>query len=222
MRRDSSSAERFRPRGVLGWAIVLFMDYSYQYLRKSGNVRLECSITPMTIISLTNARLRPWAWEDAKPLVRHANNRNVSRNLRDVFPYPYTESDAHAWLERVVRVVPITNFVIEVHGEAAGSVGLRLKTDMYRRSAELGYWLGQAHWGRGIATEATRAMIKYGFREFDLIRIEADVIDRNLASVRVLEKAGLTLEGRLRRAVIKDEEILDTLLYAIVVETTAS
>src|SRR5262249_3390179 len=118
----------------------------------------------------------------------------------------------------VVDSLPVMNFAIEVNGEAAGSVGLRRKGDMYRRTAELGYWLSESHWGRGIVTEAARAMVRYGFQEFDFVRIEADVIERNLASIRVLEKAGLSMEGRLRKAAMKHGHIFDTLLYAIVKE----
>ena len=162
------------------------------------------------------ARLRPWAWADEDALVRHAHNRNIWRNLRDVFPHPYTHEDARAWLERVVDARPITNFAIEVDGDAAGSIGLRLHEDIHRLSAEIGYWLGEAHWGQGIATDAVVSMTRYGFKEFGLERIHAEVFEYNPASMRVLEKAGYELEGRLRRAAVKDGRVIDLYLYAIV------
>jgi RimJ/RimL family protein N-acetyltransferase len=167
-------------------------------------------------ILLSTCRLRPWAWEDADSLVRHANNPNVSRFLRDAFPFPYTPEAANEWLSRVVGREPVRNFVIDVGGEAVGSVSLRPKEDIYHRTAELAYWLSENHWGRGIATEAARAMVAYGFATFGLARIEADVMAPNQASVRVLEKTGLTLEGRLRKAMTKHGETVDALLYAIV------
>lgn len=165
---------------------------------------------------LSNALLRPWRMNDAASLAHHANNRNVSRNLRDAFPFPYTVADANAFLERRVGRVPPDNLAIEVAGEAAGGLGLRLHDDVSRGTAELGYWLAEPYWGKGIMTVAVLAMVGFGFDRFSLRRIEAPVFDRNIASARVLEKAGFSLEGRLRRAFIKDGEVMDALLYAIV------
>ena len=92
--------------------------------------------------------------DDAESLARHADNRAIWRNLLDGFPNPYTKDDARAFLETRVGQEPVTNLAIEVLGEAAGSVGIHMQGDVGRRSAEIGYWLGQAHWGRGIMTEA--------------------------------------------------------------------
>jgi RimJ/RimL family protein N-acetyltransferase len=170
----------------------------------------------MPEFQLTGALVRPWRWGDDASLVRHANNRRIWRNLRDVFPHPYTEADAHAWLGRATVEAPVLNFALEVEGEAAGGIGLRLGEGNESRSAEMGYWLGEAFWGRGIATEAVRAMTAYGFEEFGLVRIFAGVFEWNPASMRVLEKAGYELEGRLRKAVTKDGETIDQLVYAVV------
>lgn len=166
-------------------------------------------------VALSLARLRPWRLEDSGALVRHANNRNVSRNLRDLFPFPYTETDAQAFLARVVPVTPPTSLAIEVDGEAAGSIGLHLQQDVLRHTAEIGYWLGEAHWGRGIMTEAVVAMTAYGFEHFDLLRIEAEVFARNPASMRVLEKAGFEREAWLRQRITKDGETMDVAMYAL-------
>ncbi len=164
---------------------------------------------------LSHAVLRPWRLDDAASLARHANNRNVSRNLRDAFPFPYTEDHAREFIER--HVIP-TNFAIEIDGEAVGDVLLNPRTDIFRRTAEVGYWLAESYWGRGIMTEAVRTVTEWGFREFDLTRVDAYVFERNGASARVLEKAGYVLEARLRRQVIKNGEVMDALLYAIVRE----
>ncbi len=167
-------------------------------------------------VDLSVARVRPWRWGDEASLVRYANNRAIWRNLRDRFPHPYTGADARAWLELQVGSAPVTNFAIEVENEAAGGIGLELQEDVARRSAEIGYWLGEPYWGRGIATEAVSAVTAYGFQRFDLVRIYASVFEWNPASMRVLAKAGYELEGRLRKAVTKDGAVIDRFLYAII------
>lgn len=167
-------------------------------------------------LTLSRCTLRPYRQDDEPSLVRHANNRNVSRNLRDRFPFPYTAADAREWTTRVSGQSPTANFAIVVDGEVVGGIGLEPGTDVFRRSAEVGYWLGEAFWDRGLATEALRAVTEYAFRTFDLCRLEAGVFDWNPASARVLEKAGYVLEGRARLAVTKDGRSGDRLLYALV------
>jgi RimJ/RimL family protein N-acetyltransferase len=167
-------------------------------------------------IKLSRCELRPWRVGDEASLVRYANNRSVSRNLKDRFPYPYTAADANAWIERASTQTLVTAFAIVVDGGAVGGIGIELGTDVHRRSAEIGYWLGEPFWGRGIATEALRAVTEYAFEHFDICRLEAGVFDWNPASARVLEKAGYTLEGRARLAVVKDGRSGDRLLYALV------
>jgi RimJ/RimL family protein N-acetyltransferase len=167
-------------------------------------------------LTLARCALRPYRRADESSLVRHANNRNVSRNLRDRFPYPYTAADAREWTTRVSGQAPVAHFAIVVSNEVVGGIGLEPGTDVFRRSAEIGYWLGEPFWGRGLATEAVRAVTDYAFRTFDICRLEAGVFDWNPASARVLEKAGYTLEGRARLAVTKDGRTGDRLLYALV------
>jgi RimJ/RimL family protein N-acetyltransferase len=167
-------------------------------------------------LKLERCLLRPWRAGDEPSLVRHANNRKVWRNLMDRFPHPYTRADAHEWIGLSSGETPVTKFAIVVDGEAAGGIGLELRTDVHRRSAEIGYWLCEAVWGRGIATEALRAVTEYAFAHFDLCRLEAGVFEWNPASMRVLEKAGYTLEGRARLAVTKDGQTIDRLLYTLV------
>jgi len=167
-------------------------------------------------LALSRCTLRPWRPGDEPSLVRYANNRNVSGNLRDRFPYPYTAADAETWIARASGQSPATSFAIVVDDAGVGGVGVELGTDVFRRSAEIGYWLGEPFWGRGIATEVLRAMTAYAFEHFDICRLEAGVFSWNPASARVLEKAGYTLEGRARLAVTKDGRTGDRLLYALV------
>jgi RimJ/RimL family protein N-acetyltransferase len=154
--------------------------------------------------------------EDKPALLRHANNRNLWRNLRDRFPHPYLEADADAWLARVASEPrPEGLYAIDVAGNAVGSVGIERHTDVQRCSAEVGYWLAEAHWGRGIATEAVRAVTAAALAEPDLWRLEAGVFAWNTASMRVLQKAGYMREGIRVRGVIKDGVAIDQVVYAI-------
>jgi RimJ/RimL family protein N-acetyltransferase len=107
--------------------------------------------------------LRPWASGDEDALARHANNRNVWLNLRDRFPHPYTREDAARWIALCAPVVPPQNLAIAVGSEAVGGIGLERGADVYRRTAEVGYWLGESFWGRGIATAALRRFSEYAF-----------------------------------------------------------
>jgi ribosomal-protein-alanine N-acetyltransferase len=119
-------------------------------------------------------------------------------------------------MDHVLGESPTTNFAIEVDGQAIGSIGYVPGQDVERHSAEVGYWLGRAYWGRGIATAAVRALTVQLLDRPDFRRLHATVFAWNPASARVLEKAGYTLEGRLRDAVTKDGKTTDGLLYAIV------
>jgi ribosomal-protein-alanine N-acetyltransferase len=167
---------------------------------------------------LSGARLRHWRRGDEASLVQHANNRNVWRNLRDMFPHPYTLAHAEEWLQRQAGQPESLDFAIEVDGQACGGIGLHPQTDVARRSAEIGYWLGEAYWGRGIVSEAVKAVSAYGLAapHLDLVRIYAHVFAWNPASMRVLEKAGFVREAVIRRAVTKDGETIDEVLYALV------
>jgi RimJ/RimL family protein N-acetyltransferase len=152
---------------------------------------------------------------DAEALARQANNRNVWLNLRDRFPHPYGLRDAQAFIAKARSMSPPTHFGIEVQGQVAGAIAFELRQDVERFSAEIGYWLAEALWGRGIMTDALRAATAYAFGSLGLKRVYAMPFATNRASARVLEKAGYRLEGVLRRAVVKDSRVLDQLLYAI-------
>lgn len=167
---------------------------------------------------LSRCTIRSWQPGDAAALVRYANNRRVWRNLRDRFPHPYTARDAEEWIRRATGMLLETHFAIAIGEEAVGGIGLELQTDIFRRSAEIGFWLAEPFWGRGIMTEAVRAMTDFAFATFDLCRVYAGVFEWNPTSMRVLEKAGYACEGRLRKSVTKDGQTIDQMLYAIVRE----
>jgi RimJ/RimL family protein N-acetyltransferase len=165
-------------------------------------------------LELSRCTIRPWSDGDAESLHRHANNRRVSMHLRDRFPYPYELHHAKSFIAWIGQQPDATVWAIEVNGEAAGGIGIELHQDVERVSAEVGYWLGEAIWGRGIATEALVAITGVAFQRFDLTRIYAVPFADHAASVRVLEKAGYVLEGRMRQSAIKDGKIRDQLMYA--------
>jgi RimJ/RimL family protein N-acetyltransferase len=162
--------------------------------------------------------LRPWRAADASALVRHANNPNVARHLRDRFPHPYTARDAAAFLAAVSKDDPQTNFAIEVAGEACGGLGYVPGSDVERFSAEVGYWLGESCWNRGIATEALTMFTRYAFEDVGLLRLFALPFADNVGSVRVLEKSGYQAEGLLRSSSVKFGKPRDQAVYAIVNE----
>jgi ribosomal-protein-alanine N-acetyltransferase len=165
-------------------------------------------------LTLKQGTIRPWRLDDAESLAKHANNRNVWLSLRDKFPHPYTSEDARKFLEATAKFEPITDFCIEVNGAAVGGIGIHLGIDVHRHTAEMGYWLGEEFWARGIMTEAVREFSDFCFDTFSLRRIYAEPFANNRASVRVLEKAGFVFEGCLKNNVMKDGKLLDSLLYA--------
>lgn len=158
--------------------------------------------------------VRDWAAGDLDSLVRHANNRRIWINLRDRFPYPYTEAAGRGFLTHVAHSAPTTVWAIEVDGEAAGGIGIVPMSDVERVSAEIGYWLGESCWNRGIVTDALRAVTAEAMQAFDLLRLFALPFADNRGSIRVLEKAGYVLEGHMRQSAIKDGVVRDQLLYA--------
>jgi [ribosomal protein S5]-alanine N-acetyltransferase len=159
--------------------------------------------------------LRRWRDSDLDSLVRHANNRAVWLNLRDRFPHPYTRSDAEGWISLCKSErEPVLQFAIDLDGEAIGGVGLENLSDVYRLTANIGYWVAEPFWGMSIATAAVIETTAYAFARFPFERIQATVFGWNPRSARVLEKAGYTLEGRLGNSIFKDGRLTDSLLYA--------
>lgn len=165
---------------------------------------------------LTTCELRGWETRDLDSLVRHANNRKIWLNVRDRFPYPYLRAHGQAFIRSTREPGSEHAFAIVVGGMAVGGVGFVQQQDVERVSAEIGYWLGEEFWGRGIATEAVTAVTRHAIDTHRLTRLFATTFAHNIASARVLEKAGYTLDARLRKSAIKDGRIIDQLLYGIV------
>lgn len=158
--------------------------------------------------------LRPLVPGDAVSLAEHANDRGVWLNVRDRFPHPYSLADAEAWIASSSVNTPQTSFGVIVAGQAVGGISLTPGQDIERVSAEIGYWLGRPFWGRGIMVDAVRAATRYAFEELGISRVFGVTFIHNIASCRVLEKAGYVLEGVMKQSAIKDGVILDQHLYA--------
>ena len=152
--------------------------------------------------------------EDAESVVRHANSINVARQLRDRFPHPYTRANASAFLKATLSAPEPSNLAIDVDGEAIGAIGYVPGVDVERFSAEIGYWLGESYWGRGIVTEALMLVTDHVFDAFNMLRLFALPFADNAGSIRVLEKAGYAREAVLRSSSVKYGQPRDQLLYA--------
>lgn len=162
--------------------------------------------------------LRAWCHGDETSLATHADNPLIFNNVRDVFPHPYTLEHARDWVTFNVNSKNQngTNWVIDVNRQCVGAIGIVLQTDVHRSNAEIGYWLGEAHWGRGIVSEAVGLMTNYAFTHFGQIhRLFAGVFAYNTASMRVLAKNGFVLEATLKEACIKHGQLFDECLYAL-------
>lgn len=164
--------------------------------------------------------LRDWKVGDGESIVKYANNPRIAKNLRDVFPHPYTLDDAHYFIDQCIHRDETKQLIkaIVVDGEAVGSVGINVQNDISRKSALLGNWLGEPFWGKGIMTEAIKRISQEGFEKLDIVRIYAKPFADNMASRRTLEKAGYTLEGITKKSVYKNSIIKDGSIYALVKE----
>ncbi|GHT38330.1 N-acetyltransferase [Bacteroidia bacterium] len=159
--------------------------------------------------------LRPWEEADALSLAKYANNIKVWNNLRDLFPHPYTFQDAKDYIA-CVRLQPIAqDFAIVTGGEAAGGISILPQADVERFSAELGYWLGEPFWNKGIMTAAVIRLADYLFEHTNIVRLFASVFDHNQASARVLEKAGFRFVGLHHKAAYKNNRFIDMRYYEL-------
>lgn len=163
---------------------------------------------------LTKCKLRPWHQSDAEDLPKHANNKNIADCLRDGFPHPYTLNDARNWLKNNLTNKNLL-LAIEVNNEAVGGIGIIYQDDVYRRAAEIGYWLSEKYWGQGIMTEAIKTLVQHTFNNTDIVRIHAGIFESNFASAKVLEKAGFEREAVHKKAVYKKGILMDEYVYVI-------
>ncbi len=159
--------------------------------------------------------LRPWQLYDVNSLVKYANNINLTTYFTNRFPVPYTENDAQKFIEIAQNDSPLLKYAIEIDGEAVGGIDFHPQTDILCKNIEIGYWIGEPFWGKGIMTEVVKEIIPIGFERFDITRIYAKCFGENLGSQKVLEKAGFELEARFEKTIFKYNTFQDELIYAV-------
>jgi [ribosomal protein S5]-alanine N-acetyltransferase len=162
-----------------------------------------------------NFKIRSFEESDAESLAKYANNKKIWCNLKDFFPYPYTLADARFFIGLCTSKEQMTTMAIELEGVCIGAIGFNEQSDIYRKTAEFGYWLGEPFWGKGIMTKAVKSYTSYIFDNFDIIRIHAGVFEWNAASMRVLEKAGFYKECIRKSAAVKEDKIIDIHSYCL-------
>lgn len=162
-----------------------------------------------------NFTLRPWHISDLNSLVNCANNFNIAKNMTNQFEHPYTIEKGEHFIRNVSQQNPLHVFAIDINGHAVGGIGIHPQHDIQCKNAELGYWLAEAYWGNGIISKAIPQMLTYGFKTFDIDRIFARPFGTNIASQKVLEKTGFTLEAHLKNTLFKNGEFVDELIYGI-------
>ena len=161
--------------------------------------------------------LREWRLSDKESLAEHADNIGIWNCVRDYFPYPYTIKDGEEFITMVMgKPKPAVDLAIEIEGRAVGGVGIVLQQDVERVGAEIGYWLGERYWNRGVMTDVIKKMVEYSFANFHIQKLYATIFDFNIASQRVLEKAGFEKEAVLKQAAIKNDKIIDLHYYGLI------
>ncbi|MFT4600563.1 MAG: ribosomal-protein-alanine N-acetyltransferase [Arenicella sp.] len=160
-------------------------------------------------------QLRSLQASDLPNLVKYANNKKIFDNLTDAFPHPFDESKGRAFIERILATKPNHVQAITIDNELVGCIGVHPKDDVYRKNAELGYWVAESFWGKGIISDAIPKMVQYGFENFEISRIYATPYAHNVASQKALEKSGFKLEAHFKNTLFKNGEYLDEMIYAI-------
>lgn len=167
-----------------------------------------------------NCRIRKWELSDAKDLAEALSNTKIQDNLRDGLPYPYTEQDGTDYISAMLSADENDTFAfaITVEGKVIGSIGVFRQGNIHRQTAEVGYYIAEEYWGKGIMTEAVKQICEYVFEHSDIIRIYAEPFSCNMGSCRVLEKAGFQYEGTLRSNAIKNGKVMDMKMYSLLRE----
>ena len=162
-------------------------------------------------------RIRKWELSDAKDLAVALSNKKVQDNLRDGLPYPYTEQDGKEFISAMLSADESETFAfaITVDNMVIGSIGIFRQGNIHRQTAELGYYIAEEYWGKGIMTEAVKQICAYVFAKSDIIRIYAEPFAYNIASCRVLEKVGFQYEGTLRSNAVKNGRVIDMEMYSL-------
>ena len=166
---------------------------------------------------MISIKIRKWELADAADLAAALSNKKVQDNLRDGLPYPYTAEDGRGYISAMLAADKNDTFAfaITADGKVIGSIGAFRQTNIHRQTAELGYYIAEEYWGKGIMTEAVRQLCAYVFSHSDIIRIYAEPFAHNVGSCRVLEKAGFRYEGTLRGNAVKNGKILDMKMYSV-------
>jgi [ribosomal protein S5]-alanine N-acetyltransferase len=168
---------------------------------------------------LEGITLRPWMLSDASELAAIADNKKIADNIRDGFPTPYTTRDAYEWLNMILPDNnPAKLFAILTEGKIVGSIGLITKINIYRKNIEVGFFVAEEWWRKGIATRAIRCVTHYAFSQFDVVRVYAEVFSDNHGSRRALEKAGFSLEATMKNNIVKNEIIKGSCIYSVLKE----
>lgn len=162
-------------------------------------------------------RIRKWKLSDATDLSAAISNKRVQQNLRDGLPYPYTEQDGIDYISAMLSADENETFAfaITVGSKVIGSISVFRQENIHKLTAELGYYIAEEYWGKGIMTEAVKKICEYVFSESDIIRIYAEPFANNAASCRVLEKAGFQYEGTLKNNAIKNGKVIDMKMYSL-------
>ncbi len=167
---------------------------------------------------MSDLKLRVWQKDDAQQLAALANNKNIWNNVLDSFPTPYTVMDALQWINRESTAQPVTKFAIEFNGTLVGGIGMLLNEDVYRNTVELGYFIGEAFWGKGIAPQAIKTIVQHIQQHLQANRVVGRVYAHNKASMRALQKAGFHLEGIQRKAAIKNNVVTDVYVWVLLLD----
>lgn len=162
-------------------------------------------------------RIRKWKLSDATALTVAVSNKKILDNLRDGLPYPYTEQDGENYISEMLSAneEETFSFAITADNKVIGSIGVFRQENIHKRTAELGYYISEEYWGRGIMTEAVKQICEYVFSKSDIIRIYAEPFAYNIASCRVLEKVGFQYEGTLRSNAVKNGKVIDMKMYSL-------
>lgn len=159
--------------------------------------------------------LRRWRGDDRESIAEEANNRAVWRNLTHRFPHPYTVADADWWIAQCGEQAPPRDLAVDIGGKAVGSCGIEVGEGVGQRTGQIGYWIGERYWDRGIGTAVVAALVDYAWDAFNVDRLQAEVFAWNRASARVLEKNHFHLEGTRRNAIFKDDQLIDEWMYVL-------
>lgn len=162
-------------------------------------------------------KIEQWDLKYVDDVVKYANNKRIADNLRDVFPYPYTKEDAAFFINDCINNDEKNILkAITINGHAVGSISVIKLNDVNRKTAEIGYWIGEEFQNKGIMKKAVKMVIKEAFERMDIVRIEAEIFETNIPSRKVLENNGFKLEGRKEKSIFKNGKIMDSLIYAII------